>query len=61
MQITLIASLTLGGLQQTLGRDPTRPWAAFSAHARALDLTLVTTNLTEFSRVPGLRLENWLG
>lgn len=32
-----------------------------AAHARALDLTLVTANSTEFSRVPGLRVENWLG
>jgi tRNA(fMet)-specific endonuclease VapC len=32
-----------------------------AAHARTLDLTLVTANFTEFSRVPGLRVENWLG
>lgn len=31
-----------------------------AAHALALDVTLVTTNVGEFSRVPGLRLENWL-
>jgi len=31
-----------------------------AAHALALDLTLVTANAEEFSRVPGLRLENWL-
>lgn len=31
-----------------------------AAHCRALDLTLVTNNLREFQRVPGLRLENWL-
>lgn len=31
-----------------------------AAHARALDLTLVTDNTREFSRVPGLRVENWL-
>lgn len=31
-----------------------------AAHALALDLTLVTDNVGEFSRVPGLRLENWL-
>ncbi len=33
-------------------------WIA--AHALALDLTLVTDNVDEFSRVPGLRVENWL-
>lgn len=31
-----------------------------AAHALALDLPLVTANLGEFSRVPDLRLENWL-
>ena len=31
-----------------------------AAHARALDLTLVTDNIGEFSRVPDLRVENWL-
>ena len=31
-----------------------------AAHARALDLTLVTDNTEEFQRVPGLRVENWL-
>jgi tRNA(fMet)-specific endonuclease VapC len=30
-----------------------------AAHARAQDLTLVTNNSTEFSRVSGLALENW--
>ncbi len=31
-----------------------------AAHALALDLILVTANVEEFSRVPGLRFENWL-
>jgi len=31
-----------------------------AAHARALGLTLVTGNFGEFSRVPGLSVENWL-
>jgi tRNA(fMet)-specific endonuclease VapC len=30
-----------------------------AAHARALDLTLVTNNTAEFERVKGLALENW--
>lgn len=30
------------------------------SHALALDLTLVTANLREFSRIDELRLENWL-
>lgn len=31
-----------------------------AAHARALGLILVTDNLREFQRVPGLEVENWL-
>lgn len=31
-----------------------------AAHALALDLPLVTDNIREFSRVPNLRIENWL-
>jgi len=30
-----------------------------AAHARSLGLVLVTNNLREFRRVPGLRVENW--
>ena len=30
-----------------------------AAHARALDLTLVTRNVREFERVPGLVVEDW--
>lgn len=32
-----------------------------AAQARALGLTVVTNNLREFSRVPALAVENWLG
>ena len=31
-----------------------------AGHARSRGLILVTNNLTEFKRVPGLRLDNWL-
>lgn len=31
-----------------------------AAHAMALDLTLVTNNVKHFTRVEGLRVENWL-
>jgi tRNA(fMet)-specific endonuclease VapC len=30
-----------------------------AAHARSIDLTLVTNNTREFGRVTGLKLENW--
>ena len=34
--------------------------ALIAAHALALGLVLVTNNVREFSRVEGLRLENWV-
>ena len=30
------------------------------SHARSLGLELVTDNLKEFERIPGLRIENWI-
>jgi len=31
-----------------------------AAHALSLDLTIVTNNTSEFSRIPNLRCENWV-
>lgn len=31
-----------------------------AAHSLTLDMTLVTANVSEFSRVPGLQVENWI-
>jgi tRNA(fMet)-specific endonuclease VapC len=31
----------------------------FAAHARSLDLTLVTNNVREFKRIRNLSIENW--
>lgn len=31
-----------------------------AAHAMALDAVLVSDNVKEFSRIPGLKLENWI-
>lgn len=31
-----------------------------AAHASSMDATLVTNNVKEFTRVPGLRIENWV-
>jgi tRNA(fMet)-specific endonuclease VapC len=31
-----------------------------AAHARSLGLTLVTDNVREFSRIEGLKIENWI-
>lgn len=42
-------------------RKPIGPYdMQIAGHARALGLILVTNNMKEFSRVPGLRLENWV-
>jgi tRNA(fMet)-specific endonuclease VapC len=44
----------------TMGR-PIGPYDMMIAgHARAHGLTLVTNNIREFERVPGLLLENWI-
>ena len=32
-----------------------------AAHALAVDAVLVTNNVSEFKRVPKLRIENWIG
>lgn len=45
-------------LRQGKNIGPNDLWIA--AHAVALDAVLVTNNETEFSRVPGLKIENWL-
>ena len=47
------------GLQSRgINIGPNDLWIA--AHALAEDLTVVTGNVREYSRVPGLRVENWL-
>ncbi len=45
-------------LRQGKNIGPNDLWIA--AHALALDAVLVTDNEREFSRVPGLKIENWL-
>ncbi|WP_245515287.1 type II toxin-antitoxin system VapC family toxin [Rhizobium deserti] len=45
-------------LRQGKNIGPNDLWIA--AHALALDAILVTDNEREFSRVPGLKIENWL-
>ena len=35
------------------------PLLGIAAHALAIDATLVTNNVKHFSRVHGLRVENW--
>ena len=52
-----------GELRAALARSgtPIGPYDVLIAgHARSLGLTVVTNNLKEFSRVEGLRVEDWL-
>lgn len=63
MPFELPADLHYGRIRAELERAGTiiGPNDLFiAAHALALDLVLVTGNIGEFSRVPGLAVENWL-
>jgi tRNA(fMet)-specific endonuclease VapC len=31
-----------------------------ASHAKSLDVILVTNNVREFDRIPGLKIENWV-
>lgn len=57
------AAEVYGRVRAELGRagTPIGPLdTLIAAHALALEATLVANNLREFSRVAGLRIENWL-
>ena len=45
---------------EALGKPIGRNDLLIAAHARTLGATIVTANATEFSRVRGLNVENWL-
>lgn len=63
LPIDAAADHCYAGIRLTLERAGTPIGAndlLIAAHALALDLTLVTDNIGEFRRVPGLRVENWL-
>jgi tRNA(fMet)-specific endonuclease VapC len=56
------AAIHYGELRSTLEKSgkPIGPLdMLIGAHARSLNVTLVTNNLKEFVRIPGLKLENW--
>jgi tRNA(fMet)-specific endonuclease VapC len=58
------AAVHFGQIRAELRRGgrPIGPYDTMIAgHARSRGLVLVTNNLREFERVPGLRLENWAG
>ena len=57
------AALQYGDARATLSRrgTPIGPLDTLvAAQAQSLDVILVTHNVKEFSRVPGLRVEDWL-
>ncbi len=57
------AARAYGSLRAQLQADgtPIGPLDTLIAgHALSLGMTLVTNNTREFSRVPGLRIENWI-
>ncbi len=58
------AARAYGGLRASLeqrGRPIGAMDTLIAAHARALGAVLVTNNVREFSRVQGLKIENWVG
>ena len=57
------AATHFGQLRAELARTgrPIGPYDRMIAgHARSLGLVLVTNNVREFERVPGLRIDNWI-
>ena len=57
------AATHFGQLRDEIARagTPIGPYDQMIAgHARSLGLVLVTNNLREFERVPGLRVDNWI-
>ena len=58
-----VAAIHAGQIRAELARagKPIGPYDQMIAgHARSLGMIVVTNNIAEFSRVPGLRVENWV-
>lgn len=58
-----LAAQVYGGVREDLQKKgtPIDPLdALIAAHAKALNLTLVTNNTKEFARVDGLALDDWV-
>lgn len=54
------AAADFGRIKVVLRKTPIGPLdTLIAAHALSRDLIIVTANIGEFSRVPGLALENW--
>jgi len=57
------AAMIYGNIRATLEKQgtPIGPLdMLIAAHAKSLDITLVTNNTREFTRVPELKFENWV-
>jgi tRNA(fMet)-specific endonuclease VapC len=57
------ADVEYGGIRselESLGKPIGGNDMLIAAHARAVGATIVTANVDEFKRVPGLKVENWL-
>lgn len=54
------AAADFGRIKATLRKTPIGPLdTLIAAHARSCDLIVVTANVGEFGRVPGLMVEDW--
>jgi tRNA(fMet)-specific endonuclease VapC len=63
VQFGLLAAIEYGKIRAALEKtgQPIGPFdTLIAAHTRQLGLTLITNNEKEFSRVEGLKIENWL-
>jgi tRNA(fMet)-specific endonuclease VapC len=56
-----MAAADYGRIRAALRKTPIGPLdTLIAAHARSRDLIIVTSNVGEFGRVPGLAIEEWL-
>jgi tRNA(fMet)-specific endonuclease VapC len=56
------AAADFGRIRTALRQQPIGPLdTLIAAHARSRDLVVVTDNVAEFGRVPGLQVESWPG
>ena len=60
LEFDTAAAAEFGRIKVALRQNPIGPLdTLIAAHARSLDLIIVTANVGEFSRVPGLSIEDW--
>ena len=60
LEFDAAAAAEFGRVRTALRNQPIGPMdTLIAAHARSRDLIMVTANTVEFSRVPGLMVEDW--